>query len=286
MSQAPSPGPWVDPEIVDPRPWACHEGIVKFIEFPVRLPAMSRRAFHLYWQRHHSPHVMNATGFAQFMRKYVTTHAFPEALSGLPPHYRQVAAFEGAAEVWIASLREVFSWLSHPLYAELIQPDEPRFIDAAGGVEVILAREQRLFRAETDLEETDLVKVHALYRRRPELTPPEFHERLASIGSVLVAESSLRRHLRQFVISHRLCDPYPEELPPPPVDAVAEFWFEGRAQARAFFGEPAFAEVYGRVEQALAAGGEVRAVESKAHVVHDEYSFQSTVVQPRSFGWS
>jgi hypothetical protein len=72
-----NPGPWVDPERREAQPWLTHDGIVKFFEFPVRIPTMSHRAFHLYWQRHHSPNVMNVTGFAQFMRKYNSGHRFP-----------------------------------------------------------------------------------------------------------------------------------------------------------------------------------------------------------------
>lgn len=95
------PGPLADYEAREQTPWSGNDGIVKFIEFPVRLPTMSRRAFHVYWMRHHSPHVMNVTPFSQFMRKYSTGHVYPEPVAGLPAHYRQTTPSEGAAEVWI-----------------------------------------------------------------------------------------------------------------------------------------------------------------------------------------
>jgi len=69
-----NPGPWVDYEAVEAEVWKSQLGIIKLIEFPVRNPKMSRRAFHLYWQKHHSPHVMNLTSFAQFIRKYNSGH--------------------------------------------------------------------------------------------------------------------------------------------------------------------------------------------------------------------
>ena len=82
---------------------------------------MSRRAFHLYWQRHHSPHVMNATPFSQFMRKYMTGHVYPEDIIGLPIHFARTPQFEGAGEVWINGVEEAAKWLSNPLYAELLR---------------------------------------------------------------------------------------------------------------------------------------------------------------------
>lgn len=284
MSTAPRPGDWVDPEAPGPAPWSTQQGIVKFIEFPVRVPQMSRRAFHLYWQRHHSPHVMNCTGFSQFMRKYVTTHAYPEPVDILPAHYVPVDAFEGAAEVWLASLDEAIAWLSHPLYAELIQPDEPRFIDPSGAVEILIAREERVLRADSDLAESGLVKVHALYRRTEALAPTEFHGRLSEAAHGIVMDDDPVGLLRNMTISHRLPEPQPEGFPIAPIDAIAEFWFDDPAQARRFYSSAAF-ERFARAERPLIADGRARAVVGVAHVVHDEYSFQPTVMQPQAFAW-
>lgn len=63
-------GPWIDPENNETRLSQTHSGIVKFFEFPVRIPEISHRAFHLCWQRHHSPKVMNMTGFSQIKGRY------------------------------------------------------------------------------------------------------------------------------------------------------------------------------------------------------------------------
>lgn len=63
-------GPWIDPENNETRLSQTHSGIVKFFEFPVRIPEISHRAFHLCWQRHHSPKVMNVTGFSQIKGRY------------------------------------------------------------------------------------------------------------------------------------------------------------------------------------------------------------------------
>ena len=153
------PGPWVNPEARERQPWLSHEGIVKFFEFPVRIAAMSHRAFHLYWQRHHSPNVMNVTAFAQFMRKYNSGHRYADITPDLPDHYQQEHDLEGAAEVWINSWREVGNWLGHPLYSEIIQPDEPRFIAQDERVIVLVTKEEHLLETEHDMDENKHVKV-------------------------------------------------------------------------------------------------------------------------------
>ena len=46
----------------DAAPWTTQQGRVKFIEFAARAAHLTRRDFHLYWQRHHSPHRITAPG--------------------------------------------------------------------------------------------------------------------------------------------------------------------------------------------------------------------------------
>lgn len=286
MTRAPIPGPWVDPEKIDMSPWSNQDGIVKFIEFPVRIPSMSHHAFHLYWQRHHSPHVMNATGFSQFMRKYTTAHVYPDNTPGLPANYSQDTPFEGAAEVWVNSLAELEAWLSHPLYSELIAPDEPRFIRQDGSVEIVLTREERIYRCAANLRETDLTKVSAIYTRRSDLPVGDFQSQLSALARSLAATGEVATRLCQFVISHRLCDPLPAGMPFAPIDAVAEFWFRSQADVPPFFASPLFVQAFGDPVSAMLIDGRARAIVTKVHVVHDEFSFQPTVMQPIEFDWS
>ena len=281
----PSPGPWTDPDARDGAAWTATRGPIKFLEFPVRIPAMSRRAFHLYWQRHHSPHVMNVTGFSQFMRKYSTAHVYPGPSAGLPAGYTQDTPFEGAGEVWLSDLDEAGRWLSHPLYAELIQPDEPRFLLQDGSGEVVITREEKVLPIEQDRRETGLVKVLVIHARRDGMSRSEFHERVSASAADLVRADALRRRLVALTVSHRIADPYPEWMPSTAIDAVAEFWFTSREEMAAFFSDPQFTAVYGAAERQWLRGGRARAVVTRVHVVHDEYSFQPTLMQPLSFDW-
>lgn len=285
MSEYPLPGPWVDSQALDPAPWTNQGGIIKFIEFPVRIPGMSQRAFHLHWQRHHSPHVMNVTSFSRFMRKYNTGHVYPQKVSGLPAHYRQTTSFEGAAEVWINRLSEIDAWLSHPLYAQLIQPDEARFIRQDGSVEVVLVKEERLYEPEVDLCETGLTKLYLLMKRRSGLTRPEFHEGLSALGKHLLEQPSLRSRLRKLVVSHRLPDPLPEAVPVADIDAVVELWFNDRGEMEHFYADPAYSDAVRAREKTLADDAEIRAVAVRMHVVHDEMSFQPSTTQPVPYQW-
>jgi EthD domain len=277
--------PLADYAAQESRPWASNDGIVKFLEFPVRLPTISRRAFHLYWMRHHSPHVMNVTPFSQFMRKYSTGHAYPEPVAGLPDHYRPVASFEGAAEVWMNSLTEVSTWLVHPLYRELVQPDECRFIRQDGSVEVIISKEERPYEPDADLNENDLTKVYVLVRRFPDIDHDTFHFALSEYGRAMIAPKFLRRVLRKLVISHRIREPWPEGLVLADIDAVIELWFASRADLEQFFTDSVCRSIIAKHEHGCIDTGRVRAVVAKMRVIHDELSFQPSTTQPLSFSW-
>ncbi len=280
------PGPWVDPEPQEAEPWRTAEGIVKFFEFPVRIDAMSRRAFHLYWQRHHSPNVMNVTGFAQFIRKYNSGHVFPTPTQGVPARYDQDTPFEGAAEVWLNSCDEVNVWLSHPLYGELIQPDEPRFIAQDGRTAIMVTKEERLYTPDPDLAENGKVKLYVLLTRNAALERDAFHEKLSVYGQRLLDRPELKRRLRKLTISHRLPDDNPiAGLPPVDLDAVIEFWFDNRTDLVGFLAEPAYDWLAERGEAEICDPRKLRAVVAKMRVVHDEFSFQPSTTQPLPFSW-
>ena len=280
------PGPWVDPTLTETAPWRSTSGIVKFIEFVVPIPEMNQRAFHLYWQKHHSPNVMNVTPFSQFMRKYNTGHAYPLSVSGVPGRYRQDSPFVGAAEVWLNSETEVRDWLGHPLYAELIQPDEPRFIAQDGRTRLLVTKEERIHVPDPDLNENDRTKVYLLFAKAEHLDAERFHLGLSEACNRIASDSAARKSLLKMTISHKLAEPNSiEGLPEADIDAVVELWFEDRSQLRQFFQEPVLSEL-SRWEASALDGVPTRAVVAKMKVVHDEFSFQPSVTQPLAFDWS
>lgn len=287
MTHGMLPGPWVDPEIHEELPWTNPNGIVKFFEFPVRIPEMSRRAFHLYWQRHHSPHVMNVTGFSQFIRKYNSSHIYESQLTELPTHYNQDHPFEGAAEVWLNAWQEVSNWLGHPLYAELVQPDEPRFIAQDGRNAIFVAKEERLYEPNIDMVENGKVKVYILISRQMGVTRDHFHQALSDHAKFILAQPSLKSNLLKLVVSHRLPDPNPiGDMPETDIDGVLEYWFESKAKIATFFADSAYQKLVVPREAEFANMQTLRALAAKMRVVHDEFSFQPSTMQPLSFSWS
>jgi hypothetical protein len=284
MTIATLPGPWLDHEVREKAPWRSSAGIVKFIEFPVRKPGMSRRAFHLYWQRHHSPHVMNVTGFSQFMRKYMTGHVEP--FQGLPLLFKSVPRFEGCGQVWINGMGDAAGWLAHPLYAELIAPDEAQFIDHAGGGEVLITREETIYDSDRDLAESGLIKLQLIVERKAGLARDEFHLAASEAAKAVASNQTLGGTLRRLVVSHRLGDPYPDWMPPTTIDAVFEMWFDDYSGLQLFVSTLTAGETSTLVSDELVDVHNLRALVTRLNVVHDEFSFQPTVTQPVRFNWS
>ena len=281
-----NPGPWVDPETVEAEPWRSHDGIVKFLEFPARIAGMSSRAFHLYWQKHHSPHAMHVTAFSQFMRKYNSTHRFPGDAVALPARYAAMPRAEGAAEVWVNSLAEVGDWLGNPLYPDLIQPDEPRFIAQDGSAELVIMKEERFFKSDPDLVESLKTKVYLLGRRPADGDYDAFHAAASGLAQHIFETAALRRHLIQFVLSHKLREPLPlEGMEGADIDVIFELWFDDVTAASAFFAEPAAGEALAARETALFGDAPLRALATRVRVVHDEFSFQPSTTQPLPFAW-
>lgn len=281
-----NPGPWVDRDLTEPEPWKTHAGIVKFFEFPVPIKKMSSRSFHLYWQKHHSPNVMNITPFAQFMRKYNSGHRYPEMQLDLPSHYSQDVPFEGAAEVWINSITEVGDWLGHPLYPQLIQPDEPRFISQDGEVEIVVTKEERLYEPEPDLCENLLTKTYLIFRRDSGDDFDRFHGTASALAKQILAQASLKSRLKKLVVSHRLREPFPlADFALSDIDVVLELWFQTLAEAQAFFSDPVYQAVILPYEEKHLRPAAVLALTAKMRVVHDEFSFQPSTTQPLPFSW-
>lgn len=280
------PGPWIDPEFREPAPWGNNDGIIKFIEFPVRSPLMSRRSFHLYWRRHHSPHVMNITSFSQYMRKYITGHKHPDAVPGLPEDFRQSTPFDGVSEVWINGLSEMGDWLGHPLYAELIQPDEKRFLLQDGSIEFIIAKEELVYAPQPDLNENGLTKLYMLLRRREDLGHDAFHSALSGYANAMAAQPNLRSIVRKLVVSHRLREPWPEGVSLANIDAVVELSFERTSDIESLFADHSYLTAIAPRERLLVDTGSIRVLAARMHVVHDEFSFQPSTMQPFGFTWS
>jgi len=262
-------------------PWHQRDGVIKFLEFAVRRAGLSHRDFHLYWQRHHSPHVMHAVGFSRHIRKYVSAHGFEFPVSGLPARFRQVTGFDGASELWMNALDELPVWLSHPMYSELIQPDESRFLSQGGEGRVMLAAEERALDAHPDLHETGLVRLY-IFLTMGQAAREDFHAAVSKLGSDLQAAGS--QYLSGIAVNHRLDEPLPIELPTSGFDAVVTITMPTLRALSSMLNLPAVEEVW--KDAPVEKPDDLPSLIARLCVVHDEFSFQPTTTCPQAFSWS
>ena len=106
--------------------------MIKFVMCITRHPNMSREDFKDYWMNKHGPFFMKN---AQAMRakKYVQSHTLDTPLNeGLRTSRGMKPEYDGVAEVWFDSEKELLEGMSSPegqkLGVELLE-DEKNFID-------------------------------------------------------------------------------------------------------------------------------------------------------------
>lgn len=277
-----NPGPWVDPESRSREPWGSHEGIVKILEFPRRRQEMSQRAFHLYWQRHHSPHVMNLTSFAQYIRKYTTTHVFDQRATPCPPNYESNAA-DGVGEIWINRLSELEDWFSQDCYAELIASDESVFLSEEAAPMVFLAKEEIVFDVDPDLHETNGVKAFLMFTAPKTNSYKEVHTHISSFARLLASLAETYPMIKRIAVNHRLEDPLPLEFESCDIDGAIALHFEHSDALIEFFASPQYKEVHDASLTGTLAGFTRTFIVGRTLAIHDEFSFQPTTTQPISF---
>jgi uncharacterized protein (TIGR02118 family) len=91
-----------------------------------RRPGMSPQEFRRYWREVHGPLLVKQTQLMRYVRRYVQCHSIADAFGGMPGVSSQ---FDGIAELWGAGVDDVKRGLADPAYAEVIRPDEEKFLD-------------------------------------------------------------------------------------------------------------------------------------------------------------
>jgi len=64
-----------------------------------------------------------------------------------------------------------------------------------------------------------------------------------------------------------------------------ELWFQSRGDIAAFYADESFDEPLRRHEEQFFDVARIRAVAGKMLVIHDEFSFQPSTMQPLVFNW-
>ncbi len=107
---------------------------LKLVAMLKRHPDLSYEQFVEHWRDHHGPLIRNTPGIAQHIQRYEqhTRHD--------PGPWGGSAGIDGVAIQWFADWDAWQGFLAAPEYAELIAPDEARFLDV-GSVSFIICDE-------------------------------------------------------------------------------------------------------------------------------------------------
>lgn len=97
--------------------------MVKLFALIRRRPGMSVEAFREHWREVHGPLIRDTPLLARHVLRYEQhpRHG-DDLLSGTP-------GVDGVAVQWFRSMDDFASFISEPAYAELVAPDERRFLD-------------------------------------------------------------------------------------------------------------------------------------------------------------
>jgi uncharacterized protein (TIGR02118 family) len=109
--------------------------MVKLLFLLKRASHLSPDQFHRYWQEMHAPLVDGIEEISRHMRKYVQNHVVASFGDASEPPY------DGVLEVWFDDLETLRDVLEERRYAELVAPDEKRFIDVAATIGLVVTEQ-------------------------------------------------------------------------------------------------------------------------------------------------
>lgn len=97
--------------------------MVKLFAMLRRRSGMTSEEFVEHWRDHHGPLIAGEPTLARHIVRYEQhVRHRPDALSGTD-------GVDGVAVQWFRSIDDFVGFISEPAYAELIAPDEQRFLD-------------------------------------------------------------------------------------------------------------------------------------------------------------
>ena len=100
--------------------------MIKLMILLKRKPGMSDEDFYRYWRENHGNTVMGTKEFFRHVRRYVQSHKKLNAKSGFSSSESE---YDGVAEFWFDDVESMNRAFSEPKYLEIVQPDEPKFVD-------------------------------------------------------------------------------------------------------------------------------------------------------------
>lgn len=204
--------------------------MVKGIALVVKKSDLTGAAFHQYWREIHGPLALQMTT----LRRYVQSHRRAEPLPGF-----EAVPFDGVAEIWFDTLREVQNIAQNPQYIHGAQADEPNFIDTSK-LAFLATREFVVIDSPPIVQNTPWLKAVFLLRRRPDLTVEQFQDYwLNRHGPQIPRDAGVLR----YVQCHQAAETY--AVGTPAYDGVAELWFADHAAFLEYWLSPRIQKIFG-----------------------------------------
>jgi uncharacterized protein (TIGR02118 family) len=97
--------------------------MVKLVAFLKRREGMTREAFYEHWEGTHGPLIRSTPELARHIVRYEQHRRVPE------PSWAGTRGYDGITIQWLESVDAFTAFCAEPKYAELIEPDEERFLD-------------------------------------------------------------------------------------------------------------------------------------------------------------
>jgi uncharacterized protein (TIGR02118 family) len=105
--------------------------MIKLVVFLKRKDGMSREEFYDHWENHHAPLIASTPELARHIIRYEQLRRTTDAA------WMGTEDYDGITMQWMESSASFEAFIAEPTYAELIAPDEQRFLDTSALVWMI-----------------------------------------------------------------------------------------------------------------------------------------------------
>jgi uncharacterized protein (TIGR02118 family) len=212
--------------------------MIKLVCFFRRKPGVTRENFHRHWLENHGPLIAENPSLARHLERYEQNHRLDADYERADP-----CDFDGATVQWLESMKSFRAFIEEPDYAKLIAPDEERFIDRSS-LTLIFTGEEDIKKDGGAAQHTAPAKLLGLLKRKPELTPAEFHRHWATQHArVVLGAPDFDRHMLAYHQNHRSEKDYVRDVDAAGYDGLAEVWFASAGSFAEMSASPAYGEV-------------------------------------------
>lgn len=97
--------------------------MVKLVAFLTRREGMTLEEFYDHWEGTHGPLIRSTPELARHIVRYEQHRRVPE------PTWVGTKGYDGITIQWLESVDAFTAFCAEPTYAELIEPDEEKFLD-------------------------------------------------------------------------------------------------------------------------------------------------------------